>query len=664
MKKLISDLLMISLLGVIVSCGSKPFLQVTGAKSTANDVQEKPSAFKAYCENRISEEIAYSIRKLKTVLKANNCEELESSLSSATNLKLVDLGIRDIEFLSFAPNLTILDLQYNSIQDLSALSKLKQLRSLDVSFNKIENIEALAQLPQLAELGISVNPVGQFSPLAQLKQLTLLKASSCGFTDLKPLSGLLKLESLSLADNQLTDLTPLRTLTRLKSLNVSRNPNLSDFSPVLKIASLTAFRLGETQTSDLSFLSQLPQLTELSVHLLSTVSLEPIGNLTKLNNLSIAYLQNPDLAPEVDILNLSFLPKVAAQLDKFELIGGRGLDLSSVAQMVNLTSLVIQSPTALPLSHLVPLTKIKTVMLYFSECDPNLSLNLPSLEKFHVTFVACPTLNPFRNLKTLKDLHLSFTPLAFTGTIDPLLGLSNLEKLVLSFTEVSDLKFLSNFPRLQLLNLYGTKVTDFTPLTGLPELSELVLSNNRGLAVDVEVLTGIRKLESLAITESTLSNPQSLQKMAGTLKSLELHKNELSNCSPVATLKGLQRLTLTSTTFSDLKCLEGLDRLDFVNVGDNANLLNIASLKGATDLRKLNLSKSKVASLSSLETLRFLEVVDVSSTAVNSLEPLKKSQRLQEVNAFDTPAYTDANIKKQLCSQSDLNDGLKAFCEM
>ncbi len=644
----------------VSACGGRPILasksKESGSKPATGSTIDN---FTSYCDTTDSVEIAYTVRRLKKRLAVGSCADLQVALNSAVNLTIDGEGIRNIDFLAFFPNITSLSLIRNSIVDISVLAKLPLLRSLDLSFNQLKDIEPLTQLSDLRQLGISANPLESFSAFSQMKKLNFLKASDCNFKNLEPLSGLTALETLSIAANGITDLIPLKNLSKLKVLDISKNRDLTQIDSITKISSITALRFAETKIYDLSFLSLMPQLKEISLIPRGDMVLDPITKLTHLQTLTIQSL-NDATGP----LNYAFLNVIAPQLDSLTIIDGSSFDLSFVPNLTNATSFSLQSTSTLPLASLANLTKLKVLEAYFSSCDATTTLALPVIETFRVTFVACPFVTPFRNLTTLKELELDFTPFAFKSSVASLSGLKSLENLTLTFTELTDLNFVASMPKLKSLHLYGSVLNDFSPLTKLSGLKDLSIAQNRDVAIDIEVLSGISTLESLVLQESPLAKHPSFAKMPPTLKKLEIYKTTLNDCTILSSLKNLTSLSLRDIGLADFSCVSDLSNLEYLNLSENAAMTELPNVKALADLRDIFISNTGIKSISGLGSTIFLRVAELNSTGVVSLDPLKSSARLGIVKAFDTPFYIDPTTKAKLCVQTDLNQGLSDFCKL
>lgn len=189
---------------------------------------------------------------------------------------------------------------------------------------------------------------------------------------------------------------------------------------------------------------------------------------------------------------------------------------------------------------------------------------------------AVSSLEGIQHLRTLLRLELMCNGIT---DISRLNGLSSLQELNLDRNSVSDLTPLAGLTDLQVLGLYQNEVADLSPLAGLGELRVLYLSENR--IHDLTPLAGLAQLEHLWLymncTEFPENEPPSgcLQDLTGvgslgSLRSLAVHGNEISDLSPLgAGLVSLELLTLNDNQVRDLSPLAHLPALSTVRAENN-----------------------------------------------------------------------------------------------
>ncbi|MBI4327698.1 MAG: hypothetical protein HY674_20900 [Chloroflexi bacterium] len=177
------------------------------------------------------------------------------------------------------------------------------------------------------------------------------------------------------------------------------------------------------------------------------------------------------------------------------------------------------------------------------------------------------------NLVNLQYLDLSGSPL---GNAALLSGLTNLTELLLGNCSITNFSALASPVHLQFLLLSSNPLEDFAPLGGLTSLTSLLLADT-GLT-NLNVLSGLTKLGTLDLSSNPLGD---LAPIAGltNLTLLVLNEAGLTNVSVVSSLPILQNLDLNHNHLKDLTSLAGLQWPNFfgLSVTDN-ELTNITTL--------------------------------------------------------------------------------------
>lgn len=193
---------------------------------------------------------------IKSLLNKNDDESItKEDLESLTEVYLSGKGIKSLQGLEYAVNVTKLTLSRNQIADISPLSHAVNLTTLDLSGNQLEDIKPLRKLTKMTDLSLASNQINDLSPLAGLVNLRSLSISSNKITDLKPLAGLVKLRRLEAANNNIKDLAPLSKSTDLVTLNLSSN-EIYDLEPLRNLQSLGYLYLNDNRVWDLEPIQQ------------------------------------------------------------------------------------------------------------------------------------------------------------------------------------------------------------------------------------------------------------------------------------------------------------------------------------------------------------------------------------------------------------------------
>ena len=99
------------------------------------------------------------------------------------------MGINDLSFLEYMPNLQYLILVECDIQDITALGSLKKLKYLELFMNRITDISPLSGCESLRDVNICFNPITDISPLYEIETLENIWASglACSLEQLEKL---------------------------------------------------------------------------------------------------------------------------------------------------------------------------------------------------------------------------------------------------------------------------------------------------------------------------------------------------------------------------------------------------------------------------------------------------------------------------------------------
>ncbi|MDE0636557.1 MAG: leucine-rich repeat domain-containing protein [Candidatus Poribacteria bacterium] len=152
--------------------------------------------------------------------------------------------------------------------------------------------------------------------------------------------------------------------------------------------------------------------------------------------------------------------------------------------------------------------------------------------------------------------------------ISPIKGLNELKELRLRGNQISDFSVLTELESLKELWISGEKITDFSSLA---ELTNLEGFGAWGLYIDdISPLSGFTKLRWLELghNKKDLTDISPLASIKG-LKRLVLYGMGVEDISPLANLKGLKNLTIVANRVKDVLPLAELTELVFLDLSGN-----------------------------------------------------------------------------------------------
>jgi len=190
MKKLLSFVIILSLVLTLAACGEPDEESVNDNERPAND----------------NEQLIINGSPEPTESNTNNA----NADSEWIEMRLENMGITDAKLAEMVAS-----------GEIPA-----NINGLFLHDNLISDITPLSGLPELDGLWIWGNQISDLSPLSGLSKLHGLWISGNQISDLTPLTGM-NVKWLHLAHNQISDITPLHGLTSLEDLELQGNPNIT-----------------------------------------------------------------------------------------------------------------------------------------------------------------------------------------------------------------------------------------------------------------------------------------------------------------------------------------------------------------------------------------------------------------------------------------------------
>jgi len=151
---------------------------------------------------------------------------------------------------------------------------------------------------------------------------------------------------------------------------------------------------------------------------------------------------------------------------------------------------------------------------------------------------------------------------------------------------------------LNMLDLSGTQIVDFTPLAGLTGLESLRLEST--VITDLTPLAGLSRLKHLDLDNTPISELAPLAKLHR-LQHLDLGGTHITNLMPLSELKDLRNLWLENTQIRDLRPIVRLEQLgangspglcfnNTLATKYDSSLAELAQIKSATERARATLA--------------------------------------------------------------------------
>ncbi|CAB9524461.1 leucine rich repeat [Seminavis robusta] len=246
------------------------------------------------------------------VEELKNLNDGEDGTPGST-LTVLDMSynvIRDMDPVSFCPNLTELYLANNKLKTMAGLKGLSKLRKIDLGANRIRIMDAeeLSGLVSLEELWLGKNKIEKIEGLENLKNLRRLDVQSNRITQVENLTSQNDtLEELFLGHNGIT------------SEGITLESGLAQAFPNLNVLDLSRNRI--ISTAPLAHLTSLEELWLSGNKIASFTDVEPLSALGS-HGLDTVYLEYNPVADEFEYRKklAEFIPSLK-QIDA-TMIGG------------------------------------------------------------------------------------------------------------------------------------------------------------------------------------------------------------------------------------------------------------------------------------------------------------------------------------------------------
>ncbi len=521
-------------------------------------------------DNNISDISAVAgLTNLKKLgLRSNSISDI-SAVSGLTNLQTLNLGgnsVSDISAVSGLTNLQTLNLGGNNVSDVSAVVRLTQLTQLNLANNAISDVSPLLAL-NLA--GTSWDSTGlhlEGNPLSYTSIYTHIPAIQAKGVEVKfdnrTATTLLKITgAVSASNNRLT--VEVRDSDGRIFEGVPVTFTVTSGGGTLSVTNTTTDKKGRAQ-STLTLGKESNRVTvsavgtehtvtfsdvaEDGVHIPDPILRAAIGaalDVTPGDPISVeematlTHFRAKDWTEGASIGLLTGL-EFATNLTELRLGNNSITDISPLSGLTNLTTLNLETNSVTDISPLSGLTNLTNLHLTGNHItDISFLSDLTGLTVLRLEYNRITDISPLSGLTDLTELRLSGNNIT---DISPLSGLTNLTRLELpsgitdvpvivrilsrlphltslglSNSNIEDVSalipVLSDLTDLRVLNLFGTGMTDLSPLAGLTHLTTLYLGNNS--VSDITPLAELTNLTSLNLWGNNISDVSPLLENTG-----------------------------------------------------------------------------------------------------------------------------------------------------
>ncbi len=184
-------------------------------------------------------------------------------------------------------------------------------------------------------------------------------------------------------------------------------------------------------------------------------------------------------------------------------------------------------------------------------------------------------LKPLAHLNELEEIESHQDDVS---DLSPLSKLKNLKILMLGGRNITGLTSLSNLTNLEEIRLLNkSKITDLSPLSALNKLELLFLS---GPNIKLSSIPPLKNLEILEMPRSNINNLKPLSKLPQ-LSDLVLIENKIEDITDLKKIKNLSYLELSYNNISNFDILPKLKKLRFIIVEGNPYMKYFKKIKFA-----------------------------------------------------------------------------------
>lgn len=350
----------------------------------------------------------------------------------------VDLSGTKTQPLGYCTKLEDLNLKYSKMDDVSFAENLTALGNLNAEGCNISDISALQGCTEMWSLNLDGNQVQDISALAGMEKLLYLYLNNNQVSDISSLAGKTELCTLQLANNQVSDISALEESAKLIDLNLANN-QVTDLMPVCHAVGMLTFNISGNQITDLNACELMIDLTYLSVE---------DNQITDISKINSAKLKKADFSNN-QISDLSVLENRCGELYLLNLNDNQVSDISVLTGAANLAVIL---------------------------ADNNNLTNLSGLENKEKLYGVSAYNNQISDISDLSVSNIAYLDLGCNQVTDISL-LANLQSsvvyLLLEKNQITDISCLPVTVKYSALALYGNPITDFSRVASFENINYL-----------------------------------------------------------------------------------------------------------------------------------------------------------------------------------------------
>lgn len=320
---------------------------------------------------------------------------------------------------------------------------------------------------------------------------------------------------------------------------------------------------NKTNIENISYIKKLKKLKILGL----TGNINNLSDLNELTNIERLILDGTTASDISVVKNMKNLVEFALY-DGMIAVGGRTLDsLDPLRELTKLEDLYISNYNIKDISPLINLVNIK----YLAFRENNIEnidalVNMKNLETLTLYKNKVKDIESLRDKPKLRHLDFMYNEVTDSSVIETLTALRYLDASnnhIVKFPNLSMCKELTNF------KFEYNMITDITEISKLNSIQYLNIYFNQLTTLDIT--EKMDTVTSLAVFNNQLVNLNSVSKLEN-LVSINASNNKIVDISDIKNLKKLKTINLENNNLSDISILEDIMTLENVRLKGNEYL--------------------------------------------------------------------------------------------